>query len=127
MFILNFIQNVYAAAPCPADPAQFDPNLCPAKITGGTYNLETVFSNIVTVIAGAAALAFFVMLVIAGLKLVFAQGDPKKISSASSTITWAFLGIIFIVLAWLIINLIGTFTGRIGTDAFTIFRIGTGR
>ncbi len=113
-----FIQNAYAACD-PKNPSAD----CPATLIGGTYNVESVFGYVVTAIAGAAALAFFVMIVIAGLKLVFAQGDSKKVSSASGTITWAFLGIIFVVLAWLILNLIGTFTGH----DFTVFKVGTGR
>lgn len=122
MSLFFFIQKVWAACD-PTNPS--DPS-CPAPLTNlpgqnAPYTLETVFINVVNVVAAATALAFFVMIVVSGLKLVFAQGDAKRVGNASSTITWAFVGVIFVVLAWLILNLIATFTGN---RCLTIFRVG---
>jgi len=72
---------------------------------------ECLFANILKVVMGAAGLAFFAMLIIGGFKYITSGGDPKKIASASSTITLAFVSVLGVIVSWLILLLIQNFTG----------------
>lgn len=80
---------------------------CPA----GLKELEDLFSNIISVIVSLGFLVMFIMLIRAGIKYLTSGGDPKSISAAHQTVTWALLGIVFMAVAWLILQLIKEFTG----------------
>lgn len=73
--------------------------------------LECLFYNISQIIIPIAGLIFFAMLIVGGFKYLTAGGDPKKASSATSTLTRAIIGIIGVILSWLIIKFIQNFTG----------------
>lgn len=69
---------------------------------------------ILTLIGYAVALAFMVltiMLVYAGLKFILSGGEPKNIQTARNTATYAIVGIIMLVVAWLVLQLIQVLTG----------------
>jgi hypothetical protein len=75
------------------------------------YSLETLFSNIVTVITSLAAVALFVMFVVSGFTFLFSGGDQKKLEQAKGTFTNAIIGLVVIVTAFLILRVIQAFTG----------------
>lgn len=77
----------------------------------GLSLIEQVFSNIISVVVGLAFIASLVMLVWAGIKYLTSGGEPKAIQAAHYTVTWALLGILFMAIAWLILQLIQVFTG----------------
>ncbi len=70
-----------------------------------------IIQKIISFLAPAAAIAFLVMLIFGGFKYVTSGGDPKQTASARSTLTYAIIGIILVVVSWLILTLIGFFTG----------------
>jgi hypothetical protein len=72
---------------------------------------ECLFANILKVVMGFAGLAFFAMLVVGGFKFITSGGDPKKMASASSTLTLAFVSVLGVIVSWLILLLIQNFTG----------------
>jgi len=72
---------------------------------------ECLFYNILQVIVFFAGIAFFFMFVKGGYNYLFSGGDPKKIASASSTLTMAILGLVGVIASWLILSLIEKFTG----------------
>lgn len=72
---------------------------------------EVVFANILTVAVGLAVFALFVMLLVGGFKYLTSAGDQKATASAQQTMTYAVLGIVLMVLAFLIFRLIEVFTG----------------
>lgn len=78
----------------------------PAKIS----DIVDILKNIISLLAPAAGIAFFIMLVVGGFKFLTA-GDPKAAAGARSTLTYAVIGIILVVAAWLILKLIADFTG----------------
>jgi hypothetical protein len=90
------------AAPTPTD---FGPE--PA----GIVQLEQLFSRIVYLSVGIAFMALTIMLVYAAIKFLTSGGDKKTIQSTWMIITWAFLGLFFMGLAWVILLLIKSFTG----------------
>lgn len=77
----------------------------------GLVELEQLFKSIINLSVGAAFIALVVMLTIAGIKFLTSGGDPNRIKSASETVTWALLGMLFLVIAWLVLQLIQAFTG----------------
>lgn len=110
-FILSF--PAYAATPCVDTP----PGTCPA----GLDQFEAIVGNLVSVIVGLGFIATLVMLIMAGFKYLTSGGEPKAIQAAHQTATWALLGILFMAIAWLLLQLIHAFTG---IDV-TIFNIKT--
>lgn len=77
----------------------------------GIKEIEDLFRNIISVAAGLGFVAMLVLLVLAGIKYITSGGEPKAIQSAHQTITWAFLGVVFMAVAWIILQLIKAFTG----------------
>lgn len=95
-------------SPCPTDPdsiAKFGP--CPA----GLNELEQVVGNIISVIVGLGFIAMLVLIVMAGFKYLTSGGEPKAIQAAHHTLVWALLGVFFMAVAWLVLQLIRSFTG----------------
>lgn len=106
---LFIIHPVYAATPNP----DFGP---PAA---GLNEIEQVVGNIISVIAGLGFVAMLVLLITAGFKFLTSGGEPKALQAARQAATWALLGVFFMVIAWLILQLIANFTGL----PLTIFNI----
>ncbi len=106
--VYNLSTPVYAADDPPAT-CKSDPKLgaCPA----GIADLQAMVSRIISFIVPFAFIAVTLMLVWAGIKFITSGGDAKAISSASHMVTWALLGVLFLIIAWLIIRLISSFTG----------------
>ena|SRR3990172_7879793 len=73
--------------------------------------LEPLFANLVRAIVALAGVALFIMILVGGFNFLFSGGDQKKLEGAKGTLTNAFIGIIVIVCAYLILVTIKTFTG----------------
>lgn len=78
---------------------------------GGLTQIEDLVKQVISIAVGLAFLALVVMLFIGGLKYLLSGGETKALNSATQTITWALLGILFLAIAWLILKLIEAFTG----------------
>src|SRR3990167_8790533 len=74
-------------------------------------DLNFLFRNILQSVIVIGGFAAFVMLIFGGFRYLTAQGDPKSISAARGMITWAIVGLAFLILSWLIIRFIADFTG----------------
>jgi amino acid transporter len=85
------------------------PSLGPGP--AGLPELQDLFSRIIKISVGLAFVALVVVLVMAGIKYITSSGEPKSIQSASQAIVWGLLGMLFLVIAWLILQLIHAFTG----------------
>lgn len=72
---------------------------------------ECIFRNLLSVITTLAGIAFGIMIVVGGFKLIFSGGDKQKIQGARSVFTSAFLGLALMIVAWFILLLIQEFTG----------------
>ena len=90
----GLISPVYAVG----DPAQI------SDIVG-------IIANIIKLLAPAAAIAVFVMILVAGFQFLTSGGDPKSVAAARTTFTYAILGAILVVVVWLILTLIKAVTG----------------
>ena len=72
---------------------------------------ETLFSNIVTVAIGLAGIGFFIMFIIGGFSYLTAAGETQKVEGAKKILTYAVFGLFAIILSFLILKFIATFTG----------------
>ena len=83
-------------------------------------DLVVIVERILNIAIRLAGIAAFVMLIVGGFQYLTAGGDPKKTQAASSTITYAILGLIIVIAAWFILLFIEKFTGVKVTE-FNIF------
>jgi len=82
--------------------------------------LEPLFANIVNAVTAFGGIALFLMLLVGGFNFLFSAGDPKKLEQARGTISQAIVGLLIMSAAYLIINLIGKFTGVESITTFTV-------
>lgn len=75
-----------------------------------------VIGKVISFLAPAAAIAFLIMLIIGAFKFLTSGGDPKGAASAKSTLTYAVIGLVLVIAAWLILLLIREITGVPVTD-----------
>lgn len=64
--------------------------------------------NVLVVFAGIVALFFIVW---AGIKYTTSQGDTNKLDSARKTLTWAIIGLVFVIFSFFLLSLVGQITG----------------
>lgn len=83
--------------------------------------LETIFANVISVTLAFAAIVLFIMFLIAGFRYLTSGGDPKAVEAAKGTLTHAIAGLVILVLAFVILQLIRLITG---VDV-TIFKVTT--
>lgn len=84
-------------------PGAFE-NLNQVTVTG-------LISGGISLILIIAALVFFFILVIGGIKWILSGGDKAQTESARNQITSALIGLIIVFAAWAILRLIDTFFG----------------
>lgn len=66
-------------------------------------------SDILLVLTSVSASLALMFIVIAGIKFVTSGGDPKKLASASSTLTYAIIGLAVTVLAFVVLRIVQFF------------------
>ena len=77
-------------------------------------NLQNIdFGELVTIAITfaiiVAALAFFFMLILGGIKWITSGGDKGKIESARSQITAGLIGLVIVFAAWAILSIVENF------------------
>lgn len=77
-------------------------------------------TDVITILVSAAGAIAIIFIIISGIKLVTSSGDPKKISSATGTLTYSLIGLAVVVLAFVIVQVVQAFfhvnVVNIGTD-----------
>lgn len=85
-----------------------DPNIfAPAKFT----NLSTILNLILPLATGGAALLFLAVILSASFKILTHGDSPEAIKKAQSSIAFAVLGLIVVIISFLTVNLIGKMLG----------------
>jgi hypothetical protein len=87
--------------------------------------LNKVFANILSAVSTAAGFGVLIMFIRGGIAYITAQGDPKAVSTARSTLTWAIIGLVVIISAYLIISLLVGFFEIPGLGKFCIPKAGS--
>lgn len=75
-----------------------------------------IFENIAQVIVYFAGLVFFIMLIKGGFEYITSSGDPKKTAKATSTLTVGVIGLVGVIVSFLILKFVQSFTGINVTD-----------
>jgi len=66
-------------------------------------------TDIVTILISVAAAVSIIFIMIAGIKFVTSSGDEKKLASATSTLTYAIIGLVVTILAFVIVRIVQYF------------------
>lgn len=95
----------------------------------GLNEIENIFSSLISVIVSLGFIVMLVFIVMAGFKYLTSGGEPKALQAAHHALVWAILGIVFMAIAWLVLQLISSFTGINVTvfDARTLCKVNVGR
>lgn len=107
---LFMIHNSLFISPVYADCSLTDPNP-PGECPAGLNELESIVGNVISVVVGLGFVAMLVLIVTAGFKYLTSGGEPKAIQAANQTFSWALLGVVFMAVAWVILQLIARITG----------------
>lgn len=86
-------------------------NCTPTDGIATIANLNCLFGNAVKSLLGFAGIALFVMLLVGGFKYITSGGDPKGVEGAQKTITYAIIGLVVLLLAYLMLVLLHVITG----------------
>lgn len=75
------------------------------------FTLPQIVSGLIALVMLVAALIFFFMLIIGGIRWISSGGDKGATEGARNQITAALVGLVIVFAAWAIANLIGYFFG----------------
>jgi hypothetical protein len=108
---MNLLSKIFFPAPVFAQSSWLGTNCVSDTDVATIQGFNCLFANIAQVIVYFAGLVFFIMFIRGGFSYLTSGGDPKKTAKATSTLTLAVIGIVGVILSFLIIKFIGTFTG----------------
>ncbi len=93
--------------------AATDINLKPSGQFGqlGNLTIGGIVSGLIRFVLVVAALVFFFILVIGGIRWIASGGDKAQTEAARNQITAALVGLVIVFAAWAIVQLINTFFG----------------
>jgi hypothetical protein len=80
-----------------------------APVTG--YSIPSIIVALINFAIVIAALIFFFMLIIGGIRWIASGGDKGQTEAARNQITAALVGLVIVFAAWAIAQLIGNFFG----------------
>jgi len=75
-----------------------------AGLNTRTQTFGDILQTILLVLLSLAFIIAAIFLVIGGYQFITARGNDDAVAKAKSTVTWAIVGIIVIVLAWVIMT-----------------------
>jgi hypothetical protein len=75
----------------------------------GGYTLPGIISALIKGALVVAAIVFFFILVLGGIKWIASGGDKAATEGARNQITAALIGLVIVFAAWAIVSLINTF------------------
>jgi hypothetical protein len=108
MELADFLINkgvVLAQENWSSDPAYAEDSV--AKIQG----LEAIVARLLGFIVPIVGVILLIMLIMGGFQYITSGGEVEQANKAKKTLTYAFLGLIVVLGAWLIMLLLQEFTG----------------
>ncbi len=81
-----------------------NPGLSEKTFVGGIMDIITLLASVIAVLA-------VLMIVISGIMYMTSLGDPARASKAKDTLTYAVIGLIIALLAWVIVKSIAVAFG----------------
>lgn len=79
--------------------------------TGGSDRLSTAISGGITIFMIIAIVLCLFSIIWAGVQWTTAAGDKAKVAAARARITWSIVGLVVVLTAFLIVNILGNFFG----------------
>lgn len=76
---------------------------CP---TTTTSSFQTLLDNIVNIFSAIVGVIAVVMIIVGGLRYITSGGDSSRVGSAKTTIIYALVGLVVVVLAQLIVHFV---------------------
>jgi len=76
---------------------------------GEVTGVAKLASDIILILTGVAGIVAFIFIIIGGFKFLTSSGDEKKLASATSTLTYAIIGLAVVILAFVIIKVVQYF------------------
>lgn len=73
--------------------------------------IECLLVNILSPLPGIIALVAVGMIIFAGIKIINAGADSKAYAAGWSTFTYALVGLILLSVVWLVLVIVGKYTG----------------
>lgn len=74
-------------------------------------DLNSVFGSVLRVALAGVGIAVTIMFVIGGYQFMMAGSDKDAAARARHTLTYAVIGLVLALSAWIILTLVGTFLG----------------
>ena len=107
MFILPLLSLAQGAGG--RNPAAF------ANPLGNINTVQDLLARVIRWILAISAVITLAALVVGGLKFILALGDENKLKEAKSILFWSIAGLVLIVLAYLIVQMVVIVLGVPGT------------
>lgn len=83
------------------------PKLIDDKVnTNSIEGIFTVAANAVKILFWVAGVAAVLIIIVAGIQYIMSAGDPNATSRAKTTITNAVIGLLLVIFAYALVNLI---------------------
>ena len=72
---------------------------------------QCLLANVLSIFLTVVGIAAFIMLVMASFRLLVSGGNSQNVEKARNSVTYAVIGLVVAVSAFIILNLIADFTG----------------
>lgn len=73
--------------------------------------LQCLLANVLSVFLTLVGLVAFIMIIVAGFQLLLSGGNSQNVEKAQKSITFAVVGLVVALSAFIILNLVSQFTG----------------
>lgn len=71
-----------------------------------TDNFQTLLNNVVNVFSAIVGIIAVIMIIVGGLRYITSGGDSSRVGAAKTTIIYALVGLVVVVLAQLIVHFV---------------------
>lgn len=106
--MLSFLPSLLAAAD---ERIDLKPKAGSQFAALGDLTIAGIISGLIRLSLVIAAIAFFFILVIGGIRWIISGGDKAQTEAARNQITAALVGLVIVFAAWAIVQLINIFFG----------------
>jgi len=84
------------------------------------HQLPTLIIRIITFLIAISGVVTIILIIVGGIRMILSLGDPKALQSARSSVTFAIIGLVVILLSVAIITIIGNLLGVSLLNVLTI-------
>lgn len=109
----NFLNALQIIKPVQAQTQTWDKinQNCVVDGVATVQGIGCVLANVFSIFLTLLGLTGFVMIIVAAFNLMFSAGKSQEVDKSKNTITFAIVGIIVALSAFIILNLLSSFTG----------------